>query len=68
MARDTLIFIRKRLGFLINTKKCYLESTSTLKFPWVIVDSVGMSLSLPKEKFLKVQNRCKEILENSLYF
>ena len=52
MARDTLTFILEHLGFLVNIKK-------------LIVDSVGMPLSLPKEKVLKVQNQCKEILEKS---
>ena len=43
MARDTLTFILEHLGFLVNIKK-------------LIVDSVGMPLSLPKEKVLKVIN------------
>ena len=64
MARDTLIFILQHLGFLINIKKSYLEPTSTLEFLGVIVDSGEMTLSLPKEKLLKVQNHCQEILEN----
>ena len=63
MARDTLIFILQHLGFLINTKKSYLEPTSTLEFLGVIVDSGEMTLNLPKEKLLKVQNHCQEILE-----
>ena len=50
MAKDTLTFILEHLGFLVNIKK-------------LIVDSVGMPLSLPKEKAMKVQNQCKEILE-----
>ena len=63
MARDTLIFILQHLGFLINIKKSYLEPTSTLEFLGVIVDSGEMTLSLPKENLLKVQNHCQEILE-----
>ena len=56
MARDLLIFILQHLGFLISIKKFYLEPTSTLEFLGVIVDSGKMTLSLPKEKLLKVQN------------
>ena len=56
MARDTLIFILQHLDFLINIKKSYLEPTSTLEFPGVIADSGEMTVSLPKEKLLKVQN------------
>ena len=41
-------------GFLINIKKSYLEPTSTFDFG-------EMTLSFPKEKLLKVQNRCQEI-------
>ena len=64
MAIDTLIFILQHLDFLINIKNSYLEPTSTLEFLGVIVDSGEMTLTLPKEKLLKVQNRCQEILEN----
>ena len=60
MARDTLIFILQHLGFLINTKKSYIEPTSTLEFLGVIPDSGEMTLNLPKEKRLKVQNHCQE--------
>ena len=64
MARETLIFILLHLGFLINVKKSYIEPTLKLEFLVVVVGSVEMTLSLPKEKVLKVQNQCKEILEN----
>ena len=64
MAIDTLIFILQHLDFLINIKNSYIEPTSTLEFLGVIVDSGEMTLTLPKEKLLKVQNRCQEILEN----
>ena len=53
MARDTLIFILRHLGFLINIKKSYLEPTSTLEFLRVVVDSGEMTLSLPKENSSK---------------
>ena len=56
MARDLLIFILQHLGFLISIKKFYLEPTSTLEFLGMIVDSGEMTLSLRKEKLLKVQN------------
>ena len=62
MAIDILIFIFQDFGFLINIKKSYLEPTRTLGFLGVIADSGEMTLSLPKEKLLKVQNR-HEILE-----
>ena len=62
-ARDTLIFILQHLGFLINIKKSYLEPTLTLEFIGVIVYSGEITLGLPKEKLLKVQNHCQEILE-----
>ena len=63
MARDALIFILQHSGFLINIKKSYLELTSTLEFLRVIVDSGKITLNHPKEKLLKVQNHCQEILE-----
>ena len=43
MARDTLIFILQHLGFLINIKKSYLETPSTLELLGVIVDSGEMT-------------------------
>ena len=57
------MFILQHLGFLINITKSYLEPTSTLEFLGVIVDSGEMTLSLSKEKPLKVQNHCQEILK-----
>ena len=63
MAADTLIFILQHLGSLINITKSCLEPTSTLEFLGGIVDSREMTLSLPKEKLLKVQYHCQEILE-----
>ena len=63
MARDTLIFILQHLRFLIIIKKSYLEPTLTSEFLEVIVDSGEITLSLPKENLLKVQNQCQEILE-----
>ena len=53
----------QHVGFLINIKKSYLQPTSTLEFLGVIVDFGEMTLSLPKEKRLKVQNHCQDILE-----
>ena len=59
MAGDnTDIHILQHLEFLISIKKFYLESTLTLEFLGVIVNSGEMTLSLPKEKLLKVQNHC----------
>ena len=63
MARDTLIFILQHLGFLINIKKFYKKPTSTLEFLGVIVDSGEITLSLPKEKLLKVRTHYQEMLE-----
>ena len=36
--RNTLIFLLKSLGFLINSEKSILDQTSTLEFLAVIVD------------------------------
>ena len=63
MAKDTLTFLRKHLVFLINIKKSYQKATSTSEFLGVIVYSGEITLSLPKEKLLKVQNHCQEILQ-----
>ena len=56
MARDTLILFRQHLGFLIKIEYSYEEPTSTLEFLMLIVDYVEMTLSLLKEKVLRVRN------------
>ena len=63
MAADSLILLIQNLRFQIKIKKSYLEPTSTLESLRVLVDSVEMTLSLLKEKVLKVQNQSKKIPE-----
>ena len=62
MGRDILIFMLQHLGFLINIKKSSLQPRSPLEFFGVIKYSMEMTLSLSKEKALKVKNQCQEIL------
>ena len=60
--RDVLIFILQHLGFLIS-KICNQSQHRLQDFSGLIVDPAEMTLSLFKEKLLKVQNYCQEIFE-----
>ena len=61
--RDTLIFLLKSLGFLINVKKSQLNPTQKIQFLGVNIDSIKMEASLPQEKLEKTDSQCQDILE-----
>ena len=52
MARDTVIFLLQKLGFVLNLKKSLLTPT---------VDSLIMTLFLREKKVSKVQKQCQEL-------
>ena len=66
MPRDAPIYLLQSLGILITIQKSILNPTSTLEFLGVVVNSQDMTLSLPTEKILKIQQQCKEILSLKL--
>jgi len=59
-ARDSMIFILKQLGFIINYGKSILTPCKRLEFLGVIVDSNTMTLSLPDNKVLNLTQTCQE--------
>ena len=65
MARDTVIFLLQQLGFVLNLKKSVLTPTQRIEFLGVTVDSLIMTLSLPKKKVSKVQKQCQELLQKT---
>ena len=62
MARDTLVYLLQKLGFLIYIQKSVLTPTSISEFLGFVGNSQGMTLIPPKVKILKNQKHCKEIL------
>ena len=49
-ARGTLIYLLQNLGFLINHKKSVLEPCQNIQFLGMEVNSIEMTLTLPREK------------------
>ena len=62
----TTLNILEGLGFVINYQKSLLIPSQQIEFLGYIVNSVSMSLSLPKDKLKKVQNHCQKLLHNPL--
>ena len=60
----TTLNILEGLGFVINYQKSLLIPSQQIEFLGYMVNSVSMSLSLPKDKLKKVQNHCQKLLDN----
>ena len=65
VARDTVIFLLQRLGFVLNLKKLALTPTQRTEFLGLTVDSLIMTLSLPEKKVSNVQKQCQELLQKT---
>ena len=61
IATDTMTFLLQLLGFVINLKKSILTPQQKTEFLDLLVDSLNMSLSLTREKLMKVTSQCLEI-------
>ena len=66
LARDSVIFLLQHLGFVINFKKCVLESTLEIGFLGMTVNSTKMTLSLPQGKVQKIKSQCLEVYKRAL--
>ena len=64
-ARDSVIFLLQHLGFVINLKKCVLDPVQEKEFLGLIVNSQTMTLSLPKEKIVKIKDQCLSLYKTS---
>ena len=60
----TTLNILEGLGFVTNYQKSLLIPSQQIEFLGYMVNSVSMSLSLPKDKLKKVQNHCQKHLDN----
>ena len=59
----TTLNILEGLGFVINYQKSLLIPSQQIEFLGYMVNSVSMSLTLPKDKLKKVQNHCQKLLD-----
>ena len=62
MARNKLIFLLQNLGFLIKFEKSVLQPCHRLEFLGIVVDSRGMTLTLPQEKVNAIIDQCQLFL------
>ena len=60
----TAVNLLEGLGFTINYQKSVLTPTRQIEFLGFLVDSVAMTLSLPKEKIKKAKKACQAILDS----
>jgi hypothetical protein len=60
---STVVNLLEGLGFLINNQKSVLQPTQSIDFLGYTINSVTMTLFLPKEKVLKIVNSCRELLK-----
>ena len=61
-AKETLIFLLQNLGFVINFKKSQLAPVKEIEFLGLVINSVKMTLALPQEKVLDIQNKCAQLI------
>ena len=62
--RDTTLFVLMKLGFIINWPKSELDLTHTLEFLGLLVNSVDMTLALPRNKVQDIRERCIEMMHS----
>ena len=61
-AKETLIFLLQNSDFVINFKKSQLALVKKIEFLGLVINSVNMTLALPQEKFLDIQNKCMQLI------
>ena len=61
-AKETLIFLLKNLCFVVNIKKSQLTPVKEIEFLGLVINSVNMTLALPQEKVLDIQNKCMQLI------
>ena len=52
------------LGFSVNYEKSVLVTTTSIEFLGFSVDSINLSLSLPRDMVKKVRKECQQLLDN----
>ena len=60
----TVIYLLENLGFMINHEKSILTPATEMEFLGFLVNSVTLTLSLPRDKIRKVRKECQEVMES----
>ena len=60
--RDSVLFLLQKLGFIINWKKSELQPEQIMEFLGFSVNSMDMTLSLPRNKILDIRSRCQDMI------
>ena len=61
-AGESLIFLLQKLVFVINLKDSQLTPVKETEFLGLLINSETMTLVLPIEKVLDIQNRCSQLI------
>ena len=60
----TAIYLLENLGFMINYEKSILIPATEMEFLGFLVNSVILTLSLPRDKIRKVRKECQEVMDS----
>ena len=63
---ETLLWILQALGFIVNQDKSVFMPAQEIEFLGLVVNSVSMELSLPREKLRQIRGEAKRLLSQSL--
>ena len=56
-----MIYLLQDLGFVLNIKKSVLEPSQKIDFLGMVIDSMKMKISLPREKLVKLMSQCEQV-------
>ena len=62
---ETLMWILRALGFIVNHDKSVLKPTQEIEFLGMVVNSVSMEISLPGEKLRQIRGEATKLLSQS---
>ena len=57
---ETLLFSLQNFSFVINLQKSQLALVNEIEFLGLIINSWLMTLALPQDKVLDIQNKCAQ--------
>ena len=59
--KETLIFLLQNLGFVINFEKSQVTPMTKREFLGLVINLVNMTLAIPQEMVLDIQNKCMQL-------
>ena len=59
----SVLFLLHKLGFAVNQKKSMLIPSQKMEYLGFVIDSGRLTLSLPPEKVTKIQEECRQVLQ-----